>query len=255
MNAFILRNFHQFESALAQRISEFGVGEMRDLQVPVSATITSAAEVVSFHAARPSEDLAIAASLIRSLEYVQIEAALKEGRIAETRVANTHTLRFRVNADMALQCHVESREWDLAQFGMAAFGLIHEYVAAMVGRPQSVFSHSIFLAYSTEDVGPMLGQVPEDPYSKNEATRTIPLVSLPIGRWRRELDVCLTNNGEGEFADPWISGVLAPVLRLRAKWDELTIEERQRAAGQITAQDWRRAILEKECQNSVPSND
>ena len=73
-------------------------------------------------------------------------------------------------------------------------------------------------------------------------------MSLPANRWSRELGTCVQQEGRGRYDDPFIQNVAAPIFRYLDQ--DLTMEEGRAEISGIAAQDWRLAIMRKECSAS-----
>jgi len=86
----------------------------------------------------------------------------------------------------------------------------------------------------------------DDPYSLGVIKNTIPLMSIPSGRWDRELKQFFSNEtfDAVDYVDPFIQNVLAPAHRAhKLLVEQAPIAQVQRAIGEIASQDWMQACL------------
>ena len=92
---------------------------------------------------------------------------------------------------------------------------------------------------------PMPPKQYDDPYSSERVRATVPLMSIPAGRWMRELRQFFDGAFDSvEYVDPFIQNVLAPAHRAYGLHLEgAPLPQVQRAIGEIASQDWMVACL------------
>jgi len=169
---------------------------------------------------------------------------------------------FQIDLDGKLQMMVTNRSNDLiwGAYGANAvhFSFLQEYIAAGLGREVGLYYQTSFNThYYTEAHQKLVEQLAAkapmppsqytDPYSEGKVSNTIPLMSLPRGRWDRELQMFMDQRGEGEYDDPFFAHVAAPLYRAYLAFktkDPDRFEQALREVGQCAAQDWMIACKE-----------
>lgn len=169
---------------------------------------------------------------------------------------------FQVDLDGKVQMMVTNRSNDLiwGAYGANAvhFSFLLEYVAAALGREVGLYYQTSFNThYYTEThqelveqlaaKGPMPPAQYTDPYSEGQVHNTIPLMSLPRGRWDRELQMFMEKRDEGVYDDPFFAQVAAPLYRAYLAFktkDPDRFEQALQHTGQCAAQDWMIACKE-----------
>lgn len=243
MRTILVRNVDAAECALAQNLTAAGLGDQRSMPIPLSVVMTTPRECATFHAPEPAKVLVAAANLIVTCVTRESLNQLREGR--GRWAIGPHQLFARQDMfDGTLHVMVATQTWDVAQHDVACFALLHQYLSAEAKCEPGLLTVVIQEAWSSEDLSDITDDPANDRYARDVAHATIPMISLPVGRWRRELELLIQKKGEGEFEDPWLSGVLAPAFRLQELEDG---PERSQLMSNIIAQDWRSAILESEC--------
>ena len=172
---------------------------------------------------------------------------------------------FQVDMDGKLQMMVTNRSNDLiwGAYGANAvhFSFLLEYMASALGREVGLYYQTSFnthfytkthgeLVQTLADKAP---QPPEQftcPYSEGKIKDTIPLMSIPRGRWDRELSTfmgLLESDDDKTFVDPFFQHVALPLLRAYKAFKSKSptrFNEAQRHVGQCAAQDWALACSE-----------
>ena len=177
---------------------------------------------------------------------------------------------FQVDMDGKLQMMVTNRSNDLiwGAYGANAvhFSFLLEYMALSLGREVGVYYQTSFNThYYTETHGTLVKQLAlkapqppqqhSDPYSEGRVAPTVPLMSIPRGRWDRELDTFMRLQfstdydpfRKDEFVDPFFQHVALPLYRAYVAFKSKSptrFEEAQRFVGQCAAQDWMVACSE-----------
>lgn len=169
---------------------------------------------------------------------------------------------FQVDLDGKLQMMVTNRSNDLiwGAYGANAvhFSFLLEYMAASLGREVGLYYQTSFnthyyvdtheeLVQQLANKAPMPPQQYSDPYSDGAVRNTIPLMSLPKGRWDRELAVFMDRGADGEYDDPFFAHVAVPLYRAYTAFktkDPDRFERAFREVGQCAAQDWMIACKE-----------
>lgn len=173
---------------------------------------------------------------------------------------------FQVDVDGKLQMMVTNRSNDLI-WGAYGANAVHmsfllEFVALSVGRKVGCYYQTSFNThYYVETHGDLVKQLaakapqpPQqhtDPYSDGRVSNDVPLMSIPRGRWQRELDTFmrLRIGGEidGTFVDPFFSTVALPLLRAYDAFKSKSatrFADAYRHLGQCAASDWALACAE-----------
>jgi hypothetical protein len=160
---------------------------------------------------------------------------------------------FQVDADGRLQMMVCNRSNDLI-WGAYGANAVHlsfllEYMAAGLGREvglyyQTSFNTHYYIDTHQEMVDALAAKTPQPPeqytcpYSEGLITNTIPLMSIPRGRWDRELEIFMQKRGEGQYDDPFFQHVAAPLYRAYEAFKTKCFTDAYREVGQCAAQDW-----------------
>jgi len=169
---------------------------------------------------------------------------------------------FQVDMDGKLQMMVTNRSNDLiwGAYGANAvhFSFLQEYVAQSLGREMGIYYQVSFNTHYYVDTHSQLVQALADkapqppqqytcPYSSGAVSVTVPLMSLPRGRWDRELDTFMKLRDKVSYTDPFFQHVAVPLYRayMAFKSTRATrFEEAYREIGQCAAQDWMVACKE-----------
>jgi hypothetical protein len=237
---------------MAGSLAEFGT-----MPIPVSLAYTAPLESAAFHAEDPSMILARGFDFLHDCQddLTNIAGSLRnhpEDVVTFDEPEGNDTLYFSIDMDGRLQLLAVSPVWDLARNSQVLYTMIHEYIAAHLKVEPGMMFHTIARLKQSVSCADMIGEVVTDPYTMNRATRTIPMVSIPINRWRRELETCIVASGRGTYMDPYIQNVVGPIFRY-TEGELLTFEEGRAEVSSIAAQDWRLAIMENECTQSTES--
>lgn len=169
---------------------------------------------------------------------------------------------FQVDLDGKLQMMVTNRSNDLiwGAYGANAvhFSFLLEYMATAMGREVGLYYQTSFnthyyvgnhqkLVEQLADKAPMPPQQYTCPYSEGKVRDTIPLMSIPRGRWDRELDtfmkldIATGDPTDRTFVDPFFQHVASPLLRAYQAFKSgsaTRFEEALQHAGQCASQDW-----------------
>lgn len=135
--------------------------------------------------------------------------------------------------------------------------VLQEYLAKMVGCAVGEFHSVSFNMHLYTDPHGELRAKLEDKLNDGDArmpyeegiVNPIPLVSIPVNRWDRELGAFLANpDGEAEYVDPFIEGVAKPLWRswkaFKRKGDPGRFQEARGQLGACGAPDWKLACWE-----------
>jgi hypothetical protein len=169
---------------------------------------------------------------------------------------------FQVDMDGKLQMMVTNRSNDLiwGAYGANAvhFSFLQEYIALGLGREVGMYYQtSVNTHFYTgphqklvETLAEYAPQPPETykcPYSSGAVANTMPLMSIPRGRWDRELDLFFQLREKGTYVDPFFATVAVPLYEAYLAF-KTTSPTRFQEAGQFVskcaAQDWKVACQE-----------
>jgi len=243
MKTLLVRNVDAAEAALAQTLHGHGHGEFCTLPIPACVAMTSPAECASFRHKQPSRLLVEVATTIVAAIPREALAQYREGEGVV--MLNGHTVASRIDVDGLLQTTTFSRSWNIAEHDLTIFAMVHEYLAAEINVAPGLLFCTFVTTWTGEEIADEdLADPAQDRYSRGQVSAKVPMVSIPVGRWRRELETLIQQKGQGEYQDPWLAGVLAPAFRLQDVEDP---DARRAIATDIVAQDWRQAIMEAEC--------
>lgn len=244
MRTLLVRNVDGAERALAQTLQHDGMGATRTLPIPVCLAMTTPFENVSRRHPKPSALLVNSVQAIFDHVPGTTLPQLREGTGRWT--VGTHQLMVTKDIEGKLQAMTCSPSWDLASWDLTTFAVLQEYLAAEAHCPPGLLFATIFTAYSSEDPAEHALDPSNDCYTSGDMKAPISMISLPVGRWRREVETCIAKKGEGRYDDPWIQGTLAQCYRVNAEED---VDRKREIATAIVSPDWRRAIMEAECQS------
>jgi len=166
---------------------------------------------------------------------------------------------FQVDLDGKLQMMVTNRSNDLiwGAYGANAvhFSFLQEYIASSLKREVGLYYQTSFNThYYVEPhevlVGRLAAKAPQPPaqytcpYSGEQVMNTVPLMSLPKGRWDRELNTFMKQQDGGTYVDPFFTNVAVPMWRSYVAFKEKRWQDAYREIGQCAAQDWMLACRE-----------
>lgn len=169
---------------------------------------------------------------------------------------------FQIDADGKLQMMVTNRSNDLiwGAYGANAvhFSMLHEYMALSMGREMGLYYQTSFnthyyvephqeLVDTLAAKAPMPPAAHSDPYSDGLVSAAVPLMSLPQGRWDRELATFMERKGEGSYEDPFLEQVAKPMARAYACFkskDMLRFQNAYQEMGACIAPDWHAAGMQ-----------
>ena len=169
---------------------------------------------------------------------------------------------FQIDLDGKLQMMVCNRSNDLiwGAYGANAvhFSFLQEYIARGLGREQGMYYQTSFNThYYTEPhqklveiLSDKTPQPPEQyscPYSDGRVEANVPLMSIPRGRWDRELDTFFQLRDAGTYVDPFFTTVAVPLYLAYVAFKSKTPDRFERAfqhVGQCAATDWNLACQE-----------
>jgi len=183
---------------------------------------------------------------------------------------------FQVDLDGKLQMMVTNRSNDLiwGAYGANAvhFSFLLEYMATSLGREVGLYYQTSFNTHYYVDthqklVEQLAAKAPNPPaqytcpYSEGIIRDTIPLMSIPRGRWDRELQTFMQLRDGGTYIDPFFKDVAVPLYLAYVAFKSQTPDRFERAlqhVGQCAAQDWMLAgrdwlIRRQERCNSKPA--
>lgn len=141
--------------------------------------------------------------------------------------------------DMTVFCRSNDIVWGAYGANAVHFSFLQEYVAICVGMQVGQYWQvsDDFHIYKPQyeklseaklggllDVDQPLTRV--NPYMVHSSAPTHPLMSIPEGPWLSELARCLDQKGRVLWEDPFISAVLAPILRAHHVYKITEGEER-----------------------------
>tara|TARA_R110002153_G_scaffold132597_2_gene281646 strand:- start:15489 stop:16517 length:1029 start_codon:yes stop_codon:yes gene_type:complete len=174
---------------------------------------------------------------------------------------------FQVDMDGKLQMMVTNRSNDLiwGAYGANAvhFSMLLEYMALSLKREVGLYYQTSFNThFYTETHGDLVATLADKapqppaqytcPYSSGAITTTIPLMSIPRGRWDRELTMFMSMgfeiaNTNKVFVDPFFAHVAIPLYRAYIAFKSKSptrFAEAYQHVGQCAAQDWQIACSE-----------
>tara|TARA_R110002167_G_scaffold143958_2_gene333647 strand:- start:7051 stop:7926 length:876 start_codon:yes stop_codon:yes gene_type:complete len=271
MRTIIARNAHQAMAESCFQLDSFGVTDEdggKVLPIPTASTIVAPLERVALYPAlEPFDALLGGARDLAEKRHDHVgfcAEALKKD--PSTRVTLRPTgecdsigvIYIQVDLDGKVMLMACSSITDvvLEYADLVYLSMVLEYVATTCRREPGALWHTSMRPSARE---PMLGivaaigkhapQPPNpfvDPYSAGTLTNTIPLLSIPRGRFDRELVQFFSNDtyDSVDYIDPFIQHVLAPAHRAyRLYLEDAAVPVVQRAIGEISAQDWMQACL------------
>jgi len=232
MRTLIVRNNHQALIEQAFQFKEFGVGGR--MPIPMTTVYTNPTERVNLHGTENPFDL-----LIDSLYHLEtfdtfdpyhmedVDGKI-QGVIFENWPNPLSSKEF-IPISMYLELHAAEEGKEV--------GLLY----MIEGDPKEENAELIEkLAKCVEE---------EDPYSKGILSNTIPLVSLPVNRWKRELDSFISGNN-GPFIDPFFEHVAKPIREAQSYLATGDLNGAMKCAGDCASQDWMLA-----CQLWIKNNE
>lgn len=171
---------------------------------------------------------------------------------------------FQRDAEGRLDMVVTNRSNDLVwgAYGSNAvhFSMLQEYVAALIGCPvgrywQVSMNSHLYVDHHRELLEPLSVEAVHppsmwtcNPYAAGNVDAH-PMVSIPAGRWDRELAEFMANPASaGLCDDPFFSRVAAPMYRAYARFSDREnphrVMDAQVELGACVASDWKRACVE-----------
>jgi len=169
---------------------------------------------------------------------------------------------FQVDLDGKLQMMVTNRSNDLiwGAYGANAvhFSFLQEYIALGLGREVGMYYQTSFNTHFytephqklVETLADKAPQPPEQytcPYSTGDIGNIVPLMSIPRGRWDRELDTFFLLRDAGTYVDPFFTQVAVPLYLAYGAFKSKTPDRFDRAfqhVGQCASHDWAIACQE-----------
>ena len=169
---------------------------------------------------------------------------------------------FQIDMDGKLQMMVTNRSNDLiwGAYGANAvhFSMLLEYMALSLGREVgSYYQTSFNTHFYTETHGELVAKLadkapmpPEQytcPYSEGRVRNTVPLMSIPRGRWDRELETFLKMQEGSSYVDPFFQHVAVPLYQAYKAFKSNApdrFDQALRFVGQCGSQDWMIACSE-----------
>lgn len=165
------------------------------------------------------------------------------------------------NVEGALDLFVASVDADLVLDVLGRdpvrFSFVQELVASAVGCPVGVlYLVATQLRISEGDEGLFLlpdEEVQPDPWLTDEGTEIpeeyrMPMLSLPLGRWTRELSSLLARGPDGpDGTDPWLEGLARPLTRSWRAFEAPAhdrVGSAQQALVGLAGADWAQAAWE-----------
>ncbi len=142
---------------------------------------------------------------------------------------------FQISADNKLDMMVTNRSNDLiwGAYGANAvhFSFLQEYMALAIGVEVGLYYQTSFNTHYYVDahqdlVEKLAAKAPnppeqyKDPYSDETILDNVPLMSIPHGRWDRELKMFMEKKGDGNYDDPFFETVAKPMARAYAAFKE-----------------------------------
>ena len=271
MRTIIARNAHQALAESCFQLHHFGVtdeGGGKVLPIPTSTLITNTNERVAFYSGLNPFDALLGAA--RNIAEVRTECMVGAGKALKSRPDARVTMTgeqcdplgvifAQVDLDGKLQLMGCSSETNVLHEAddLVYLSMVQAYIAHASGREAGVLWHTSMSpscdVRQLDLLSEVAGHAPqppaqfEDPYSTGSMTDTIPLLSIPAGRWFRELVQFFVSEAYDsvEYVDPFIQHVLAPAHRARRLHEEgAPLASVQRAIGEIAAQDWMQACLQ-----------
>mgnify|MGYP003631191212 CR=1 FL=1 len=273
MRTIIARNAHQALAESCYQLDTFGVTDAdggKVMPIPTTTTILAPLERVPSYA-----DLDPFALLMNAAEE------LAEGRFphvvdgAKALKANPDTRVTLTNegcdsiGSILVQVDMDGKVMMLASSAnttvmadpadLVYLSMVLELMASVSGREAGCLWSTNMRPHSNPNdarvhrIAQFAPQPPaqfEDPYSLGKVTNTIPLLSIPVNRYMRELVQFFGGAYDTvDYIDPFIQHVLAPAHRAnRLYHGDAAVPVVQRAIGEIAAQDWMQA-----CQHWVTS--
>tara|TARA_R110002153_G_scaffold116529_1_gene260208 strand:+ start:40 stop:882 length:843 start_codon:yes stop_codon:yes gene_type:complete len=269
MRTIIARNFHQAIAESCYQLEHFGTTSSEGgkvLPIPSTTLVTNPNERVAFYSGLdPFEALLGGAQGIAEgrLEYLEHSGRALKSRsdalitLHGSGCDSINTVFAQVDLDGKVQLMACSSETNVLKQAedFVFLSMVQSYLAHATGREPGVLWHTsmspVVDPHQLELLSDVSGHAPEppaqfeDPYSTGSMTDTIPLLSIPAGRWFRELVQFFGAFDAVEYIDPFIQHVLAPAHRARRLHEEhAPLASVQRAIGEIAAQDWMQACLQ-----------
>tara|TARA_R110002153_G_scaffold233219_1_gene386608 strand:- start:35 stop:883 length:849 start_codon:yes stop_codon:yes gene_type:complete len=271
MRTIIARNAHQALAESAFQLHHFGATDEcggKVLPIPTSTLITNSSERVAFYAGlNPFNALLTAA---RNMAEVRTEHVVDAGKALKNRPDARVTMTgeqcdplgviyAQVDLDGKIQVMGCSSETNVIHEAddLVYLSMVQAYIARASGREPGVLWHTsmspscevsqLDLLSDVADQAPTPPAQFNDPYSSGTVTDTIPLLSIPAGRWFRELVQFFVSEryDSVDYVDPFIQHVLAPAHRAEQLYlESAPLDAVQRAIGEIAAQDWMQACLQ-----------
>jgi hypothetical protein len=271
MRTIIVRNAHQALAESCFQLDKFGTSNSeggKTLPIPSTTTILVPLERVALYAQLQPFDalLGSARDLAEGrLEHVATCAKHLKAK-PDTRVTlrptgecdNIGAVYVQVDMDgkVAMMACCSHTDVILESADMVYLSMVLEYIATTCKREAGALWITSMSPYFREPMAATVAAIAshapqppaqyEDPYSSDVIQNTMPLMSIPAGRWDRELKQFFNDDtyDSVEYIDPFIQHVLAPAHRAyRLFLEDAAIPVVQRAIGEISAQDWMQACL------------
>lgn len=277
MRTVVVRNLHQALIEEAYQLVHFGVGEgsHRTLPVPLTTLVIQPTERVTFHSERDTnpffnlftslwvlsgrDDLSFldvfgityppTDPLTRNDIRNVIQALGQDPTDKRQYLGLYDRIYVQVDLDGKIQVMATNRSYSLGCLeGNAVFlSMLQEYIATALHREVGL------LYFVSFDVHRDLSQIeelakkspypdpPTCPYTEGAVTPTVPLMSLPRGRWDRELDTFAVQQEEGTYVDPFFLHVAVPLYSAYKAFRSTSatrFDEAHQFVGQCASQDW-----------------
>jgi len=268
MRVIIARNAHQALTESCYQLEHFGQADDNGgkvLPIPTTSTILNPQERVALYEGLDPFDALLGGAQDMAehrLRHVShCAAALKRDPATQVtlRGGDCESLgAVYVQVDMdgkvMLMATRHSSEVTLDPRDMVYLSFVMEYIAITTKRPVGALWITTMRPTCWVDRLPIVQAIakhaPEppaqfdDPYSSEAITNTVPFMSIPRGRFDRELIQFFSAFDTVEYIDPFIQNVLAPAHRAHTLHTSgAPLAQVQRAIGEIAAQDWMQACL------------
>tara|TARA_R110000737_G_scaffold47134_7_gene67095 strand:+ start:10879 stop:11718 length:840 start_codon:yes stop_codon:yes gene_type:complete len=266
MRTIIARNTHQALAESCFQLNSFGADEPdggKVLPIPSTTLITNSSErVASYGGLDPFQALLDGAQRLSEVRNLKVAGGELKAR-PDARITlygdareNIAAVFAHVDLDGKVQLMACSNESNVLEQSddLVFLSMLQGYLAHACGRELGVLWHTSMSptadANQLEILSSLAAHAPQppnqfdDPYSSGSISDTIPLLSIPAGRWHRELVQFFEVFDSVEYVDPFIQHVLAPTHRAKRLYDDAApLATVQRAVGEIAAQDWMQACL------------
>ena len=271
MRTIIARNAHQALAESCFQLHHFGVTDGdggKVLPIPTSTLVASPTERVAFYSGLDPFQALLGSA--RDIAEVRLNCMVGAGKALKDMPDARATMHSgecdsigaafaQIDLDGKVQLMACSSQTNVLGEAddLVLLSMIQSYIAHAAGREVGVLWHSSFrpscdvsqldLLSEVADHAPTPPAQFEDPYSMGSITDTIPLLSIPAGRWYRELVQFFVSEryDSVDYVDPFIQHVLAPAHRAKRLYDDAApLATVQRAIGEIAAQDWMQACLQ-----------